>query len=97
MESVMGILNLFMPQKERSSSQATSKEIDTSTQNIQATDSASYAASDEMEWLRYLSRPIRTYRKPGVTLRDEHKQWLAARAESRALIAAASARAAGLN
>jgi len=56
-------------------------------------DNESYAASDDKEWLRYLSQPLRTYRKPGVTLPQEHKQWLAARAQSRALVAAASARA----
>ena len=70
--------------------------IDTSTQSIQAMDTESYVASDEKEWLRYLSHPLRTYRKPGVTLPQEHKQWLAARAQSRAL-AASSARTARSN
>jgi len=98
MESVMGILNLFMPQKERTSSQAASTSFDPPTQSIQAMDTASYVASDEREWLRYLSQPLRTYRKPGVTLPQEHKQWLASRAQSRALTAAAaSARAARNN
>jgi hypothetical protein len=89
----MGIFSLFMPQKERISSEAASTGFDAPTPSIQAMDTASYVASDEREWLRYLSQPLRTYRKPGVTLPQEHKQWLAARAQSRALIAAASTRA----
>ena len=94
----MGIFSLFMPQKERISSQAASKGLDAPTRSIQAMDTESYVASDEKEWLRYLSQPLRTYRKPGVTLPQEHKQWLAARAQSRALMAAAaSARAARNN
>ena len=94
----MGIFSLFMPQKERMSSQATSKEVETPAPVIQAMDTESYVASDEKEWLRYLSQPLRAYRKPGVTLPQEHKQWLAARAQSRALMAAAaSARAARSN
>jgi hypothetical protein len=90
MESVMGIFSLFMPQKERTSSQAASRSFDPPTQSIQAMDTESYVASDEKEWLIYLSQPLRTYRKPGVTLPQEHKQWLAARAQSRALTAAAA-------
>lgn len=53
----------------------------------------SYVASDEKEWLIYLSQALRTFRKPGITLPEEHKLWLAARAQSRALVAAASVRA----
>jgi Zn-dependent oligopeptidase len=93
----MGIFTLFLPQKERTSSRATTKTFEPPTQNIQAMDTQAYLASDEKEWLRYLSQPLRTYRKPGVTLPDEHKQWLAARAQSRALVAAASSRMARTN
>lgn len=94
----MGIFSLFLPQRERISSQDESKGFDAPTPSIQAMDTESYVASDEKEWLRYLSQPLRTYRKPGVTLPQEHKQWLAARAQSRALMAvAASARAAKSN
>lgn len=57
-----------------------------------AADADSYVASDEKEWLIYLSQALRTFRKPGVSLREEHQLWLAARAQSRALIAAASAK-----
>jgi len=56
-----------------------------------------YLASDEKEWLLYLSQALRTFRKPGVTLQQEYKLWLAARAQSRALVATASARAARAN
>jgi len=42
-------------------------------------DTQTYLASDDKEWLRYLSSAIRTYRKPGLTLKDEHEIWLKAR------------------
>ena len=42
-------------------------------------DSQTYLASDDKEWLRYLSSAIRPYRKPGLTLKDEHEMWLKAR------------------
>jgi hypothetical protein len=35
--------------------------------------------TNDKEWLRYLSSAIRTYRKPGLTLKDEHEIWLKAR------------------
>jgi hypothetical protein len=91
----MGILNLFMPRKDMASAQGSSKSAvaDVRLPAIQAMDTESYLASDEKEWLRYLSQALRTYRKPGVSLKDEHKMWLAARAQSRKLMAAAAARA----
>jgi hypothetical protein len=46
-------------------------------------DRDSYLASDENEWIIYMRQPLRTYRKPGVTLHDEYHQWLAARARAR--------------
>jgi hypothetical protein len=36
-------------------------------------------AKDDKEWLKYLSSAIRTYRKPGLTLEQEHEIWLKAR------------------
>jgi hypothetical protein len=44
-----------------------------------ATDSRNQLASDDKEWLRYLSSAIRTHRKPGLTLKDEYERWLKAR------------------
>jgi len=94
----MGILNLFMPRKEMATSHGSSKSaVAEMPQPIQAMDTESYLASDDREWLRYLSQALRTYRKPGVSLKEEHQMWLAARAQSRALMAAASARAVKIN
>jgi len=49
------------------------------TGSVKAMDTQTYLASDDKEWLRYLSSAIRTYRKPGLTLKDEHEIWLKAR------------------
>jgi len=46
-------------------------------------DRDSYLASDDNEWIIYMRQPLRTYRKPGVTLHEEYHQWLAARARGR--------------
>jgi hypothetical protein len=46
-------------------------------------DMESYLASDEKEWLCYLGRAIRAYRKPGLTLKEEHAIWRKARTASR--------------
>jgi hypothetical protein len=88
----MGILNLLMPRKDRMSSEGSSNGFTAEARinDIQAMDRDSYLASDEKEWLRYLSQALRTYRRPGVSLKEEHRQWLAARAQSRALGAVAS-------
>ena len=90
----MGILNLFMPRRNREASQSKSNGSapDLLTNRLHVIDTASSLASEEREWLRYLSQALRTYRKPGVSLEEEHQQWLAARAQSRALMAAANAR-----
>ena len=56
-------------------------------------DMDTYLASDEKEWLRYLAQPLRTYRKPGISMHDEYKLWHSARARSKAMTAAASQRA----
>jgi hypothetical protein len=79
----MGIFSLFSSRK---AAQPTDKVVEIAQpQSIQAMDSQSYLASDEKEWLTYLSQALRTYRKPGVSLKEEHQQWLAARGQSRAM------------
>ena len=45
---------------------------------------AAATVDDYEEWLRYLAQPNRPPRKPGVSVQDEYKQWLLARARSRA-------------
>ncbi|MGA3343345.1 MAG: hypothetical protein ABSC76_00630 [Terracidiphilus sp.] len=55
-----------------------------------ATKAAAVAASatvdDYRDWLRYLALPNRPPRQPGMTVEDEYKQWLLARAKSRLAI-----------
>jgi hypothetical protein len=48
---------------------------------------AEYTADEHTEWIRYLGRPRRAFRKPGVSVEEEYKQWWAARAEYKALLA----------
>lgn len=48
---------------------------------------ATATADDYEEWLRYLARPDRPPRKPGMSVQDEYKQWLVARARARAGVA----------
>ena len=48
-------------------------------------DMNSYLASDEKAWLTYLRQPIRPYRRPGLSMREERDLWYAARAQSRAM------------
>jgi hypothetical protein len=48
-------------------------------------DTSAHLASDEKEWVRYLGQAIRTYRKPGLSMKDEHQLWLAARTRNRAM------------
>ena len=55
---------------------------------VKVMDSATYLASDEKAWLRYLSQPLRTYRKPGVTMKEEFELWTASRERSRSASAA---------
>ena len=86
----MGILSFLAPKKNHANSQVDTNSVpvrvDAAAMAFQGKtmDIDSYLASDEMEWLRYLRSAIRTYRKPGVSMRDEHQLWLAARARSRA-------------
>ena len=44
---------------------------------------ASVTVDDYQEWLKYLAQPGRPPRNPGVSVQDEYKQWLLARARSR--------------
>jgi len=44
---------------------------------------ASVTVDDYEEWLRYLAQPGRPPRKPGVSVQDEYKQWLLARARAK--------------
>ena len=43
-----------------------------------------YTADDDNAWRAYLATPRREFRKPGTSVGDELKQWLAARALSKA-------------
>lgn len=51
-------------------------------------DRDSYLASDDNEWIKYLGQALRVYRKPGITLHEEYRQWLAARARVRRPVSA---------
>jgi hypothetical protein len=44
---------------------------------------AAATVDDYEEWLKYLAQPNRPPRKPGLSVQDEYKQWLVARARSR--------------
>lgn len=44
---------------------------------------AAASIDDYQEWLRYLARPNRPPRKPGMTVEEEYKQWLLERAKNR--------------
>ena len=88
----MGILSFLAPKKGHANSQADVNSVPPSVQaNASARDFQgktmdvdSYLASDEAEWLKYLRSAIRTYRKPGVSMEDERRLWLTARARGRA-------------
>jgi hypothetical protein len=42
------------------------------------------ATADEyQEWLHYLAQPNRPTKKPGLSIKDEHEQWLIARAKAK--------------
>jgi hypothetical protein len=92
----MGILNFLMAKKNETNPLAAAGAASVATTAGSATeapaigsrsvamDMETYLASDEKEWLNYLRKPIRPFRKPGVTMQDEYQQWLAARARMRA-------------
>ena len=44
---------------------------------------AEATAEDNEAWIRYLAKPNRATRKPGVTVKDEYEQWLVGRIGSR--------------
>jgi hypothetical protein len=91
----MGILKFFTSKKDTSNTQiatAGARGLRTETHTIgthsRTMDLDSYHSSDEKEWLRYLGQPLRTYRKPGLSMKEEYDLWHAARIRSRALAAA---------
>jgi len=93
----MGIFSFLAPKRSLSGGQASLAQtagsadaVDIRIQQPQAAgnkamDTKTYLASDDKEWLRYLSSAIRPYRKPGLSLKEEHEIWLKARARSRAI------------
>jgi hypothetical protein len=44
---------------------------------------AAATVDDYQEWLKYLATPNRPTRKPGLSVQDEYKQWLLARARAK--------------
>jgi hypothetical protein len=44
---------------------------------------ATVTVDDYEEWLKYLAQPNRPPRKPGLSVQDEYKQWLLARAKAK--------------
>jgi hypothetical protein len=44
---------------------------------------ATVTVDDYEEWLKYLAQPGRPPRKPGMSVQDEYKQWLLARARAK--------------
>jgi hypothetical protein len=55
--------------------------------NVTEAPEAEYTADDQTAWLHYLAHPRRAFRKPGRTVADEFKEWKAARAQLRAILA----------
>ena len=47
---------------------------------------AEYTAEEHTAWIKYLSRPRRAFRKPGISVGEEFKQWQAARAQYKAIL-----------
>ena len=96
----MGILNFFTSRKSTQNAQTNAGAgMNGSTTaapmvglHSKPMDMDTYLASDDKEWLKYLSQPLRTYRKPGLSMKEEHELWLSARARSRAMMANASAK-----
>jgi hypothetical protein len=50
---------------------------------VAAAVAAAATIDDYQEWLRYLAKPNRPPRMPGMTVEEEYKQWLLARARNR--------------
>jgi hypothetical protein len=55
-----------------------------------ATPEPEYSMDDHDAWLLYLAQSVRQFRKPGLPIGDEFKQWRTARARSRAEAAQAA-------
>jgi hypothetical protein len=72
----MGIFSFLAPKKSFSGGQVALAQMAGS---AGATNPQANLARDDKEWLKYLSSAIRTYRKPGITLEEEHEIWLRAR------------------
>ena len=95
----MGILNFLMSRKSAMQPQpangakGNANEVSNIGARSVTMDMDTYLASDEKEWLRYLAQPIRTYRKPGLSMREEHQLWLSARERSRVISGGARSRA----
>jgi hypothetical protein len=98
----MGIMNFLMSRKGMSDSQSGAGANARTNGSAHGTpnmgmrpavmDTDSYLASDEKAWVKYLSQALRTYRKPGLSMQEEHKLWLAARTRDRAMATGAGVR-----
>jgi hypothetical protein len=76
LEKKMGIFSFFAPKRPHMGGQVSFAQTAGS---ANATNPQAKLAGDDKEWLKYLSSAIRTYRKPGLTLDEEHAIWLKAR------------------
>ncbi len=95
----MGILKFFATKKSTSNAQIATTGTKGSLTEIPAIgiqsrtmDMDSYLSSDEKEWLRYLGQALRTYRKPGLSMKEEYALWHSARTQAKAMAAAAGVR-----
>jgi hypothetical protein len=93
----MGIMSFLVGKKSQTFSQADCMRVVSATggdqaSSVSAMDSSSYHASDHGAWVEYLRQPLRTYRKPGLTMQEEHALWTAARARSQSAAAATGSR-----
>jgi hypothetical protein len=93
----MGIMSFLVGRKSQSFSQADfARAVDAAgggqVASVAAMDSSTYHSSDHGAWVEYLRQPLRTYRKPGLTMQEEYALWTAARARSRAATAATASR-----
>lgn len=77
-----------MPQKEvPQKTAAVPAPVSTNQIPVSAPPEAEYTADEHTAWMRYLATPRRAFRKPGLSVADEFKQWQAARAQYRAILA----------
>ncbi len=53
---------------------------------VSAVPESGYSADEHTAWIRYLSQPRRGFRKPGLSVEEEFKQWRAARAQYHAML-----------